>query len=506
MPPANQSAQASSDSINAFLSLSEEQQRAALDRMSDPAKQALLAGIQAQSHGPGRGGMPTPPTTPSPVPPDSVLGGFARRAVDTGKSLLESFGPPQTTAERLSPLPIPVTRMAEGAIQGEGEAAKQTVSQLGDMARDIRAGDIRGAAGDYLRAGTTSASMLDPFATGTVIDVNRLEDQGRQREALGTAAFDTLTLLLGSAFGREPSERTRLAKLTGAVGDTEETPTNLRATLPDIAQTAQMTKPPATVGDFRANVQTTLTRLDDQFNQAFFPIRGNLVMPTEVSNRIMSLITPDMAKTAEGREAASYIRKRALEYQRPWTLNELNAKRMTENANLDAFYNKGESKQTAALRSNEDVAISKAIRDGSAKIVYDEVGRANPGLDAQSLKRRQSALIELKNQLNSRVKQLEAKQLSHEGRTLGEKLHPSTYIGSSGKPHGYVRGIQEAIPGGGPEKYGNVKVRQAFGPTAGATARRAAVLSLPLSHLAISKGKGLPEAPSTPASSNVYTF
>lgn len=443
----------------------------------------------------------TPPATALPPPPDSVPGGFGRRAVQTVKGAYHTFvDPPQSTDEKIAAaagMPLPAYRMVKGGAKGEVEAGKQVVRQSQDAARDARVGDFKGAAGDVARSTVTAASMADPFATGTVTDVNRLVDEGRTKEAIGTAAFDALTLLFGSRVGKAPSEATKVANLTGATGTSAGAGVSesWKSVLPDIEETARAEGKPETIGDLKNNVQSTLTRMQSRFDGALFPIRSNQIMPAGIASRLRDLITPDMTMTAAGRATRRQILNAAIDYQRPWRLDQLNSARMREGANISSFYDKDPSKAASTLKSDTDVAISKAVRDGAAEDLYNAVDKANPGFGAEALKAKQSHLIELNDRLGQRVSDLQDKQAIAKSSLMSEKAAPHGVL--SPKRIRVYMGAK--LPDASAAGTANVKVGRAFGPSSGATVRRAAVLSLPVSHLTVQSGKkngtSLPPAP-----------
>lgn len=516
MPPQQgQQAALSDDSVQSFLSLNPDQQTTALQKLSPEAKQALLIGIKSRGTKPVTGARLTPPpaspsteTNPTTgiVTPagstgddqDSVLGGAARRLGETVKGAYHTFADPATPEEiQRSPgmaesgaVTRGLTRMGRGFAETEKEAYRQA-----------NAAQAEGGFAGHARAAVTRAAMLDPFATGTVVDINRMRDEGRWKEALGAGAFDAISLWLGSRMGGEPTGRTRLARLTAAVGDTG---VSLRDALPEISETARTTGPPRTLGDFVENVRQSDLRVDQEFNLALAPASGKSVMPAEISRNIRALETPNMAQTAEGRETVKYIRKMAREYEKPWTVKQLNAERIAKNKELNAFYNKGLTGQIAA-KSNIDTAIDKAVRDGAAEITYREIAAANPGMTPEqvtSLKKRQGALLNLKDHLEDHVSKLENAQLAREGKTIGQKVRPGTYL-SSGGVHGYVSHLSEALPGGGELDAADKNMRRAFSPTGGARASRAAVLSLPIDHALVTQPQSkLPPPPRAEEDSN----
>jgi hypothetical protein len=398
----------------------------------------------------------------------SILGGMARRLGQTVSGAYHAVVDPATTpAEKTADFVLPsagkvAVRAAKGFADTEATAGKQMVDQT--------------KKGQFARAAVTGASMFDPFATGTVTDINRMEDEGKNREAIGAGLVDGLSLLLGQRLTEGPTARQQLARLTTAVGDTG---TALKDSLPEIGNTIKAgSAPPKTLGEFESVVKETGRRLDTEFNNAIAPVARKPVMPIEIEQRIRQLITPDMAKTAEGRAKIAEINAAALEYQQPWTVNELNAARMTKNNELAAFYNKGGLSQMAATKSNLQVAIDKAVRDGAAEIVYNEMGAAHPGQDFSQLKKSQGALMNLQDGLQDRINTLTNKQLEIEGKTLSER----TKVRVVGSLHGIRGYASEAATQVAPLEAANNAVNRAYGPTARRATAANTIRSLPLVH------------------------
>jgi hypothetical protein len=98
------------------------------------------------------------------------------------------------------------------------------------------------------------------------------------------------------------------------------------------------------------------------------------------------------------------------------------------------------------------------------------------------LRQKQEALIDLNDHMDKMVERLRDKQAAKSGQTLGERLKPHAYMSGAG-PRVHVP-FGEAVPSEGATDLASRKVRQAFGPTQGAKGAKAAVLALPVSHLA----------------------
>ena len=530
MPPPNSATALSGDDIHSFMSMDKGAQDKFIDSLSADEQQQLLDGINQY----GKSTTHTAPaaTDPYGFKPGSMsqpLKGFwdaaGQRAIDTGKGIASMFAPPSTPTEKAVsiafPPTLPVMRMGEGLAGAEATAGKQVGQQAKRAYQDFKGGDIMGGMGQAARAGVTAASMIDPFATGTVTDVNRLEDQGRNREAIGDAAFDTLTLLIGGNWSKGwepnpfnpggPSPQMRAKLLSGATG-TDVIKNGM--VINDLAETARITgQKVITVGGYEENLYKTGERLETQFNVAKWPVRSKQVIPNEITTRLDKIVSdhPNWAQSAQGRKMIQGIKRVKVLYSKPWTIDQLNAERMDEGAGLRSFYGKDAGAKMGTERTDIDMAISKAVRDGAAETVYGEVGRANPGLNVQLLKQKQSAIIELREQLDNKVNELANKQAKGETTTLTRESRPSCYISPKPeRPIGvYLGGLHPDLPS---LDIANAKVAKAFGSTslrdtrvgwisktAGAAGKaRRAALALPVSRLVegqSQKKSGLPPPP-----------
>jgi hypothetical protein len=406
---------------------------------------------------------------PPPQPEEGMLTKLGRGAALGAAS---GLGIPEST----SPTKV-VTGALSNAAEGFGHAAKGilmdpiegTYNVVDTMARNLEA------------AGGESWEGL------------KQQDPEKFAHGFGSALAQILTLheakegkpgpsLVRRKLFPESVERGQLAKVKSAVGAGPEQIADLRKSMPEVVKAAQ-TAGINTVGDFGKTIRDTKNTIDQTFNQGLLPVANNQYVPMEISRAIRSLETPDMVKTAEGREQIRQIRRAALEYERPWTVNQLNAKRMTENENLRSFYNKDTRAQSA---SPLDTGISKAIRDKAADIVYQQWDHANPNapIKAQELKSRQGALWALDDFINhpknGAIAKLDAKQLEHEDTGFLDRVRPGAYASKTGL-HGYVSGIAEGFTRG-PEKRANAKMKSAFGdPT---IAGRVKTSALPISVLA----------------------
>jgi hypothetical protein len=387
-----------------------------------------------------------------------TMGDRLKQAINSGKEGLPAIGAglaaaAAPTSGGLSELIVPVLAALRGG--AAGTSAKQGVSAA------IGSGD---------RPKSTTDAL-------TEVGVGGIHQAEYEMSAKPLDAF------LGHVIGTTASKanRARVANLTAMTGKGDQTGANFEKILSDIDDTVKVSgRPKSPLGVFNV-IKQTGKRLDSEFNNSLALVGNQRVVPMDIANRIHSLITPDMAYTAEGRAARKEILDAEVEYQKPWTYYALNSKRMTNNNLLDPLYNKGSQGQAAAL-SDVQKKIAKAVRDESANMVYSAVDKVNPAIDAQLLKQRQGALWSLSDQLSDRVSEIHDAQLTEEGKTLRQKVSPSAVV-TPKSAHGYVRGVSKLIPGGGPERQAAIQTRRAFKDSSSAIARRRAILAAPVANI-----------------------
>jgi hypothetical protein len=358
---------------------------------------------------------------------------------------------------------------------------------LSDLLLPVLSAMMGGAAGTSAKQ--AAARELGEDSPKTVRQALTEDVKGGVEQSEYEMGGRALDAVLGrwAAKGVTGAARKRLARLTAAMGATGKTADNIEKVLSDMDETVKTIGAPKTPRGFFNVVKSTADRLDREFNQELVKIGNQRVIPMDISNRIRAEITPDMAQTVEGRAEMKELRAAALEYERPWTYNQLNSKRMTNNNRLIAYY-KGESQSQSAALSAVQTKIMKAVRDGSADIVYSAVDKIpNSAIstgDAALLKQKQGALWDQSDQLDKRVGELRDAQLVKEGQTFRQKFQPSAYA-STRNVHGYVRGLGDAIPGGGPEKAATAQIKKGFnlGPTNRALSRQRLILATPLADI-----------------------
>jgi hypothetical protein len=320
--------------------------------------------------------------------------------------------------------------------------------------------------------------MLNPIATASVTDYNKLYDEGRKREALGSSLFDFFSLWLGKKVGDEGTPETRAAKLSAASGG-GGTATAYPKVMNDLEQSAKRVGTPQTIGDVHKLVKETLQSTESEFNLALQPIAGRKLVPMDIVNRIKAKINPAMLKTQDGQRFARMLNNIAIDYQKEWTLGELNQERMNATARLRAFHKAGPNAQAANLRTSARVAADEAIEDATKDIVYGALGPRY-----RALKMRQSALKTINEQLDAHTERLADAQAVHTATPMFGKEPLSGYAYPSVGKVGLRAHLR--LKGAGPETISNRMVKSALPSTARKATRqvgRGAVLSLPVQHL-----------------------
>lgn len=147
--------------------------------------------------------------------PNSVLGGAGRRLIDVIKGGVKGSNPLPNEGESwldspLLTLGVPAVRMAKGQWGAEKQLAPQLVDQLkqadASHQNDTLLQRMNPLNANLLdaRAATTGLSMLDPFASASVGNVNQLQDEGRGSEATGQGLTDAGLLAAGEIAPRVP--------------------------------------------------------------------------------------------------------------------------------------------------------------------------------------------------------------------------------------------------------------------------------------------------------------
>lgn len=430
------------------------------------------------------------PKIDDPDAPDTIFGGMLRRGKETIKGIAGLVGPPTDEETAKEQVPLPLHRLGRGIAASEKEAAGQVKEQFKGAVEAGKAGDPVAAGLRGAQAVTTGLSMANPFAIGPVTNINKLSGQKRYREALGQGAFDAITLLAGKKVGEEATPVKSTNKLSFA---TDAAPRDIAHVLPDLKETATKLGKPKTVADLGNHIQSTISRLDQQFNSALFRNAHRSVDVDAIANELKSRAA-NMPPSAEGQAMAQQLNAAAAEYSRPWTMRELNAERMMRNGFLRGFYGKEGSAQMAAMRSSADSIIDKVVSDGAKDILYGELDRLNPGGKFKALKQKQSSLIDIKDAFDNHLGKIEKQSAQSKGAPLGAKQH----VTASVHPGGVTPRLHNLIPGRDPVSAASSATRTAYGPSPTATAARTSILAMPVTSLVSSGQSGMPPPPSDP--------
>lgn len=497
------------DAVKAFTSLDDAGQDALLKKMSPDAQQALLTSLKSRS----KKVVPNPDAV---VAPEETGTGATYTKLGRGLALgaAEGAGIPEASTGK-EVLTGALKNAGEG-IYNLGKAGLQDIGQVGHAAyADVVPGAEPAPLGDSHLFG-----ILDNMATNVEKSGSEawkgLKDADPELFAHGIGSLITQFAMMkesgkGKAGAIDKAKAT--SKIAAAVDIGKDGVESLEKSMPDIIDQAQR-RGVNTIGDLRAAVETASRGVNDEFDAGLKPIAKKQVLPVDIAHKILSTITPDMMKeynvieTAKQRaqqagmtnvrfkfsdaawnahDAVVETQRRARDFQRTWTLNELNELRKTENAKLTTFYDKSSQGQNAAL-GKVGTDISKAVRDGASQIVYREWDKANPAsAEAQNIKSRQGALWAMSDLLYEKANDLRAKQLKHEGQGLFGRIKANTIIRPSGV-HGYLGGLTEAFSKGA-EETANDQVKSAFQPSLTDRASKLGVSMLPIGLLARDKSK-----------------
>jgi hypothetical protein len=296
-----------------------------------------------------------------------------------------------------------------------------------------------------------------PFAAGIGEDIGK----GEWVEALGENAVYAIAGLATKRMmkGVEPSKRLSAAAGGGAK--------EFESVMRDLATSAKKYGKPKTVNDLYELVKKTGRDMETDFNQALQPIASQRIMPSEVATRLLQEANKFDAKTPEGRAARQYLRQRAIDYQKPWSLGDLNQKRMKMlDATLEA---KTQVKQMGAVRNNVETLADKTIEDSLREIVYGEMDRRYKGAKFKELKEKQAKLLDLNHRLQNRVSDIADKQAAYE--TAGPLKRAGFYV------RGHASGLTPAVHPkfeGSPEKAAGKQIKKAFSRLRNPTASKPA--------------------------------
>jgi hypothetical protein len=405
---------------------------------------------------------------PSP-PPTGMLGGVGSEFWNAIKSPVALFAPAQTPEEGAvlglqGVGGLALYRLGKGELQSRGEAVKQAGQQF-KSAGEIRDPLIKSL--QYGESGLTGLSSVLPVPgiAAMTTNINRVGDTGNMREMWGRGLADALMLGAGGK-APKPIAASPIDYLTAAGGEATHAP--LTETWASIRAAAdKLPNPPRTPDDYLSAVQSTKQAFNDMYANAVGPVGSTKVGldatgNTPISSRILAMITPNLKNTAAGRATAAQLTKAASEFQKPWTLQELNQERMDANARVgDRNYD------TSVLRNkNRTPAIDKAIADGTREMLYpalDDIYGKPRGYFAR-MQDQTANLIDLEKLLKTRVEALKGKSAANRGAPLfkTEQISVSGHPGTMPRMGFY--GLRNLIFRDDPYRTASSRVAKAFNP------------------------------------------
>jgi hypothetical protein len=190
------------------------------------------------------------------------------------------------------------------------------------------------------------------------------------------------------------------------------------------------------------------------------------------------------------------LKKKAVDYEKPWTVEQLDEKRRKATGDLTAFRHAKAENKRAKVRSDVDIIVATEVEAGAKDIVYSAMDRANkkPTGYFRNLQQRQSSLLSILDDVKKNAERLTKEHAVKAGEPLRDKIRVSAVAtpGSGIHPfmHQPIRG--SSLRGA------NKAVRQAFpglGREALTTGRKAVGYSLPLRMLAMPDVKSLTPLP-----------
>ncbi len=269
-----------------------------------------------------------------------------------------------------------------------------------------------------------------------------------------------------------------------------------------------------TVGDFEKVVDATERRLNTEYALALHPIAGRKVVPTAVADAIRSKITPNMMKTPEGRAMARYLQQKATQFEQEWSVQELNLERETISKRLRGYHSAAPSSAAAKGKLDAAVMADSAAEDALKEMLYDAADRSadKPSGYFRELKRKQSLLIDLADDVEAHKRDLLQASAKQKGTPLTEKVFTHGYTHPASTHAGMTAAINPA-KFRDPLKAANRSVAKAFPSPAGkvvAGARQATgwtletMRALPVRYLFLStppppEEENATDAPASPA-------
>jgi hypothetical protein len=302
-------------------------------------------------------------------------------------------------------------------------------------------------------AGYRGAGLL-PLAGPMAAHFGEEIGEGHFYKALGEAGTYALMNVMTKGVTKDVKAYKRMSAAAGGGAD------SFKEIEPNLVDTARSAGRPNTIGELSDLIRQAGRDLETDFNTLLQPLAKQPRVPIEVASALLKEANSShLLRTPEGRAMRLYLRQRALDYQRPWTLGELNKQRMDMyNARLE---NKTSVGQMSAMRDNAEIKANKLIEDSLRDIVYDDLtAHYGSSVNVRLLKKKQSQILDLQDRMEKRVDELADAQAEYDAAGPAEKIGLSISGHAKGAtPH--VHGIFKALQGG-PETAANTQVRRAF--------------------------------------------
>lgn len=387
------------------------------------------------------------------LPAENPLAPYANRLFSGIKGTLEALSPVPTAQERqdfgplaYTPLSLQATRLAHGQVEAEKQLGPQFVQQAEGAARERAAQPRLQQVNPLptmaeLRATTTGLAMLDPFASASVANVNRLQAEGRPGQAAQEGLADVTMLAAPEAAARSIAPRAAISDTAHATqpAHVEALTGFLKTTKTDPFSTASVALPEARAVAAREgiNIKSIQGRTGAQkvigrdgiFHKAIQEHRAQYAAlrrphesvpldTTPIAKAYLDKITPEMRAndpqavnrlTAEARKFADVNDQGEVIGVKPQPLSQIDAFRERLNNELDAYEQKPLDKQ---IRSDIEVRADKAAVDASRDLVYQTLAARSgiPEAAIREMQRRQGALIEARRDLTQAFNQASGSQ------------------------------------------------------------------------------------------------
>jgi hypothetical protein len=379
----------------------------------------------------------------------------------------------------------------EGTIGGAGGALLGEVADPlgGGVPGAIVGAGVGGAHGEYDRQRIIDAAGLDPYADPKTKTVGH-RTLAMAKEGLNQAGAEVVGI--GAGLMLRPTLGRSLAKLYNAGGidygdgmgqgrlktvikdlmETEKAPGGKAVTIQDFVNTIDKTKE-----EVGAKADTALNAPVSVGGKTVL-LRDMAPDPVPISNLIKNFATKDggIIKRASltgsdpsvtaAKKYLRMIKDRALTFeQKPWTYGQLATERMRINRELSDFYAMTPGEKQTFLKENPLFEVDKAIADHIRDVTYPEMDKAAgfPKGTTKSLQEKRGILMQMDTEVRKNLQKLQNKTVQMKGEGLADKVSPSGYITSEGKPGGSFHRIQRVFHTPSGVASADKKVSQAFG-------------------------------------------